>query len=131
MAHPSDTTLNLLEQLIAFDTTSYKSNLELIDFVREYLSSQGLSSKLDFNREKTKANLYAVIGPEGVPGGIALSGHTDVVPVEGQSWTVDPWQLLSANDRYYGRGTTDMKGFIAVVLAAVPRMVNEPPRKMF
>jgi acetylornithine deacetylase len=120
---PNEATVDMLSSLVSFDTTSYRSNLELIDFVREHLSGYGVSARLDFNRDKTKANLYAVIGPD-EPGGIALSGHTDVVPVEGQAWSLDPWRMSVREGRFYGRGTTDMKGFIAVVLAAVPAFLE-------
>ena len=125
---PASTTVEMLSTLVSFDTTSYRSNLELIDFVREYLSGHDINSKIDFNRERTKANLYAVIGPQ-VAGGIALSGHTDVVPVEGQTWTLDPWRMSENENRYFGRGTTDMKGFIATALAAVPGMLKAPLAK--
>ena len=123
VSSPGPATLEMLRSLVSFDTTSFRSNLELIDYVNEYLTGLGVRAKLDFNKEKTKANLYAVIGPAD-RGGIALSGHTDVVPVEGQTWTLDPWELTIKDDRYYGRGTTDMKGFIAVVLAAVPSFLS-------
>lgn len=125
---PRTETMDVLKTLISFDTTSYRSNLELIDYVREYLKDLGVISTLDFNKEKTKANLYAVIGPQDRRG-IALSGHTDVVPVEGQNWTVDPWRLNQKDGLIYGRGTTDMKGFISVVLASVPNMVSAELRK--
>ena len=125
---PRSETVNMLASLVAFDTTSYRSNLELIDFVREYLGSFGIESMLDFNKDKTKANLYAVLGPA-TQGGIALSGHSDVVPVDGQSWTLDPWQLTEREGRLYGRGTTDMKGFIAVVLSAVPDILAKDLRE--
>lgn len=125
---PRAATVDMLRTLVAFDTTSYRSNLELIDYVRAYLEQHGVESMLDFNREKTKANLYAVIGPREA-GGIALSGHTDVVPVEGQSWTLDPWHMIERDGLIYGRGTTDMKGFIAVVLAALPAMAAADLRK--
>jgi len=120
---PVRATVDMLGTLVSFDTTSYRSNLDLVDFVYEYLSGHGVNARLDFNKDRTKANLYAVVGPR-ESGGIALSGHTDVVPVEGQSWTVDPWRMLERQGRYYGRGTTDMKGFIAVALAAVPRILD-------
>lgn len=125
---PRAETMDVLKTLISFDTTSYRSNLELIDYVREYLKDLGVISTLDFNKEKTKANLYAVIGPQDRRG-IALSGHTDVVPVEGQNWTLDPWRLNQKDGLIYGRGTTDMKGFISVVLASVPNMVSAELRK--
>lgn len=121
---PGSRTVEMLETLIAFDTTSYRSNLDLIDYVYEYLSGYGVNARLDFNSDRTKANLYALMGPG--CGGIALSGHTDVVPVEGQAWSVDPWRMAENQGRYYGRGTTDMKGFIAVILAAVPRILDAP-----
>jgi acetylornithine deacetylase len=122
---PAAATVDMLKALVSFDTTSYRSNLDLIDYVNGYLKGHGVDARLDFNSDKTKANLYAVIGAAD-RGGVALSGHTDVVPVEGQAWTLDPWRMCEKEGRYYGRGTTDMKGFIAVVLAAVPRLLNAP-----
>lgn len=116
-------TLELLRQLVAFNTTSRLSNLELIDFVHERLKGAGLKPYIDYNSDKSKANLYVIIGPE-TGGGVALSGHSDVVPVEGQDWTRDPWTLIREDDLLYGRGTTDMKGFLAAVLAAVPAMLE-------
>ncbi len=113
----------MLERLVAFDTTSRNSNLELIHSVRDYLSNLGVASQLSFDESGRKANLYATIGPDD-RGGIALSGHSDVVPVDGQDWSSDPWTLRAADDRLYGRGTCDMKGFIAVALAQVPRFLN-------
>lgn len=115
----------LLERLIGFATVSRDSNLQLIEFIREYLAGFGVDSELFHNAEGTKANLFATIGP-GDRGGVVLSGHTDVVPVDGQAWTVDPFQLTEQNGRLYGRGTADMKGFIACVLAAVPRFLQRP-----
>jgi len=125
---PSTKTLELLARLVSFNTTSRLSNLELIDFVYEYLKDAGLDPYIDYNRDKSKANLYAIIGPE-TGGGIALSGHSDVVAVEGQDWTRDPWELEQEGGRLYGRGTTDMKGFIAAVLAAVPAMTRAALRE--
>ena len=115
----------LLERLIGFATVSRDSNLELIDFIREYLAGFGVTSELFHNAEGTKANLFATIGPQD-RGGVVLSGHTDVVPVDGQAWTVEPFQLSERDGRLYGRGTADMKGFIACVLAAVPELVQRP-----
>ncbi len=112
----------ILGRLIGFDTTSYKSNLELIHWVQNYLEGYGVTSQLLYDPTKNKANLYAVIGPED-KAGIVLSGHTDVVPVEGQAWDRDPFQLFESNGLLYGRGTCDMKGFIAVALSRVPEMV--------
>jgi len=111
----------MLERLVAFPTVSRDSNLDLIHFVRDYLAGLGVESRLVANAEGTKANLYAQVGP-GEPGGVILSGHTDVVPTEGQPWTTDPFRLTAKGDRLYGRGTCDMKGFDALVLAMVPEM---------
>ncbi|MCY1265966.1 Acetylornithine deacetylase [compost metagenome] len=115
----------LLERLIGFATVSRDSNLELIVFIRDYLAEQGVESELFYNPERTKANLFATIGPRD-RGGIVLSGHTDVVPVDGQAWTVEPFRLTEREGRLYGRGTADMKGFIASVLAAVPAFLEQP-----
>ncbi len=117
----------LLARLIAFPTVSRDSNLELIAFIRDYLASQGVDSELFLNDEGTKANLFATIGPRD-RGGVVLSGHTDVVPVDGQAWTVEPFAMSERDGRLYGRGAADMKGFIACVLAAVPAFVAAPLR---
>ena len=119
MRGPVYTPKELLARLVAFDTTSHKSNLPLIAFVEDYLAQHGLRSDLVPTPDGQKASLYATIGPQGVAG-IGLSGHTDVVPVAGQNWDSDPFQLVERDGRLYGRGTTDMKGFLACVLAAVP-----------
>lgn len=113
----------MLDKLVSFKTVSLDSNLEMIKFIQDYLNSYGIDSHLVFNNLKTKANLYAQIGPN-VEGGILLSGHTDVVPIEGQSWTSDPFRLIEKNGRLYGRGSCDMKGFNALVLAAIPTMMK-------
>ena len=110
---------DMIGRLVGFDTTSRNSNLALIDFVRDYLDGWGVPSELVFDAERRKANLYATIGPED-RGGIVLSGHTDVVPVDGQPWESDPFALKEADGRLYGRGTCDMKSFVAVALALVP-----------
>jgi acetylornithine deacetylase len=108
----------LLATLVGFDTTSAKSNLELITFVESYLVGHGVASTLVSAEDDDKASLYATIGDGS--GGIALSGHSDCVPVEGQKWTSDPFTLTERDGKLYGRGTCDMKGFIACVLALVP-----------
>ena len=111
-------TLALLERLVGFDTVSRNSNLSLIAFVEDYLTRFGIPSRrIDFGPDK--ANLLARIGPE-APGGLVLSGHTDVVPVDGQAWSSDPFTLRVTEGRAYGRGTADMKGFIACALALAP-----------
>ncbi|MEZ5971673.1 MAG: acetylornithine deacetylase [Hyphomonadaceae bacterium] len=111
-------TLEILTRLIAFDTTSRNSNLELIAWVEDFLGQRGIVSRRVTNPEGTKANLYASIGPD-VAGGVVLSGHTDVVPVDDQPWTSDPWVLTERGGKFYGRGTADMKTFVALALAHV------------
>jgi acetylornithine deacetylase len=123
MSGPSYSAAELLARLVHFDTTSHKSNLALVAFVEDYLAQHGLASHLVPDADASKASLYASIGPVGVPG-VALSGHTDVVPVEGQTWSSDPFVLTERNGRLYGRGSADMKGFLACVLAAVPDFVR-------
>ena len=115
----------LLADLVAFPSVSSAPNQALIEYIRDYLAAWGVDSELFWNAEKTKASLYASIGPAG-QGGIALSGHTDVVPVDGQHWTVEPFTLSEKNGKLYGRGTADMKAFIACVLAAVPTLLAKP-----
>ena len=118
-ADPSAETRRILADLIAFDTVSRNSNLALIDYVRGLLAELGIDSELTHDDAGRKANLYATIGPRN-RGGIALSGHTDVVPVDDQTWTSDPFELREADGKLYGRGTADMKGFLAAVLAHAP-----------
>jgi len=118
----------ILERLVAFDTTSRLSNLELIAWVETYLDGHGVPHRRVSNLEGTKANLMATIGPE-VAGGVVLSGHTDVVPVDGQPWSTDPFTLVERDGRLYGRGTCDMKGFLALALAAVPELVAARPTR--
>jgi acetylornithine deacetylase len=113
----------MIERLIAFDTTSRNSNLELIHYVRDYLADLGVKSELVHGDEGRKANLYATLGPTDRPG-IALSGHTDVVPIDNQDWTRDPWRVSEHGGRLYGRGTCDMKSFVAIALAHAPRFLE-------
>lgn len=118
--------ISLLTKLVAFDTTSRGSNLALIEFVEGYLAEYGVASERVMSPCGTKANLIARVGPN-APGGVMLSGHTDVVPVEGQPWSTDPFSLHEGEDgKLYGRGTCDMKGFIACALAMVPEWVTAP-----
>jgi|TARA_B100000315_G_scaffold121248_2_gene111065 acetylornithine deacetylase len=119
------TLYQLLEQLIAFDTTSRNSNLELIAWVKDYLLGFGIESLLVHDKSGSKANLYATVGPED-RSGVMLSGHTDVVPVDGQDWSTDPFAVTAKAGALFGRGTADMKGFIACVLARVPQMLEKP-----
>ena len=111
-------TRQLLAKLVSFPTVSLDTNLPLIYFVRDYFAQHGIDSLVIPNEDGTKAGLVAQVGPN-VVGGVALSGHSDVVPVEGQDWTTDPWTLVEKNDRLYGRGTCDMKGFVALAMAAM------------
>ena len=111
----------LLKKLISFDTTSALSNLELVAFVQDYLAQYGVDSQLVHDETGGKANLYATIGPQDKPG-VMLSGHTDVVPVKGQNWSSDPFVLTERDERLYGRGSCDMKGFIGVAMAQAQRL---------
>ena len=117
----SDNTIELLGRLIAFDTTSRNSNLPLIEHVEGYLDSLGIPHERAAGAHGDKSNLFATIGPADRPG-IVLSGHTDVVPVDGQRWSSDPFSLTRRDGRLYGRGACDMKGFLAVCLALAPEM---------
>ncbi|WFU38221.1 acetylornithine deacetylase [Bradyrhizobium sp. CB82] len=113
----------LLADLVAFDTVSDRSNLALIAYIESYLASLGISGQRIIDETGQKASLWVTIGPNDRPG-FVLSGHTDVVPVAGQTWTHDPFKLIERDGRLYGRGTTDMKGFVAVCLAMVPDMIE-------
>jgi len=115
--------VELIRTLVGFPTVSRDSNLALIDWVREYLRPWDPDIRLTLDDDRRKANLFATLGPRGVPG-IVLSGHTDVVPVEGQDWATDPFMIAEKDGRLYGRGTSDMKSFIACVLAAVPEIMR-------
>jgi len=117
------TTQSILASLVGFDTTSRNSNLALIDWVESYLAEYGVTGERVYDATGDKANFYATIGPAHVPGYI-LSGHTDTVPVDGQIWDTDPFQLVASDQRLYGRGTVDMKGFLACCLSRVPDMVK-------
>ena len=112
----SDRALALAQDLVRMNTVSANSNLELIHYVRDALRALGVASRLTFNADRSKANLFATLG-EGKPAGVILSGHTDTVPWDGQAWTVDPLSATVREDRLYGRGSADMKSFIALALA--------------
>ncbi|MBM3636963.1 MAG: acetylornithine deacetylase [Alphaproteobacteria bacterium] len=120
---PSAAILSILKDLVAFDSTSRNSNLPIINYVQDYLKRYGIEAYLITSSDGTKANLWASIGPHHLPG-VILSGHTDVVPVDGQNWSHDPFLLIERDEKLFGRGACDMKGFLAVVLAAVPKIVS-------
>src|ERR1700723_144150 len=114
-------TAEMLERLVAFDTTSRNSNLKLIAFVREFLDAQAIPYRVSADETGNKANIHAIIGPQQA-GGIALSGHVDTVPVDGQSWSSDPFSLRRHNGKLYAGGACGMQGFVAACLAAVPKI---------
>lgn len=121
--------VEMLRRLVAFDTTSRNSNLALIEYVQGYLKGHGIESKLVPSEDGKKANMFATVGPM-AEGGVVLSGHTDVVPVDGQPWDTDPWTLTLKDDgKYYGRGTCDMKAFYAIALAMLPQILKAPLKK--
>jgi acetylornithine deacetylase len=121
-------TLDILKTLVGFDTTSRRSNLALIDWVEAYLDRHGVPHRRVPNADGSKSNLIATVGPA-IEGGAVLSGHTDVVPVDGQPWDTDPFETVEHDGRIYGRGTCDMKGFLALALGAVPELIAAGPRK--
>lgn len=116
-------TTEILRDLIAFDTTSQNSNIPLIDYVVSYLRRFGCEPLLIWNEDRSKANLWANFGPD-AGGGVILSGHTDTVPVTGQEWSSEPFALTARDNLLYGRGSCDMKGFLASVLAMAPRLAS-------
>ena len=119
------TTIDLLERLVSFDTTSRNSNLPLIGFIRDYLEGFGVTYRISTDATGQKANLHAIIGPREA-GGLALSGHVDTVPVDDQVWTGDPFTLRRRDGKLFARGSCDMKGFVAACLAAVPDLQALP-----
>ncbi|MEL6941666.1 MAG: M20/M25/M40 family metallo-hydrolase, partial [Bacteroidota bacterium] len=119
----------ILTKLVSFPVFGGESNLSIIHWIKEYVESHGVVAKLVPNEEGTKASLHCRIGPA-VDGGVILSGHTDVVPVEGQDWTSDPFVLTDKGDgKLYARGSCDMKGFIACCLAVLPEMIKANLKK--
>ena len=119
MKGPDYSVHELLARLVAFDTTSHKSNLGIVSFIEDFLAQHGVASQRVPAADGQKSSLFATIGPPGVPG-VGLSGHTDVVPVDGQGWDSDPFTMTERDGRLYGRGTADMKGFLACMMAMVP-----------
>ncbi|GDY38162.1 acetylornithine deacetylase [Acidovorax sp. NB1] len=115
--------LELAQTLVRMNTVSHNSNLELIHFIRDHLAKLGVKSRLTFNEDKTKANLFATLG-EGKPAGIILSGHTDTVPWDGQDWTMDPLSALVQDGKLYGRGSADMKAFIGIAVSQAEQFLN-------
>lgn len=122
MTKPSKEALAMIKQLVEMPTVSRDSNLDLIHWVRDHLKSMGVDSTLVHDATGKKANLYATIGPQDKPG-IVLSGHTDVVPIDGQEWSTDPFQIVEKDGKLYGRGTSDMKSFVAIALSYAPKFV--------
>jgi acetylornithine deacetylase len=118
---------DILDRLVAFDTVSARPNIDLMTYVRTLLDDAGIATTLIPDASGGKANLFATVGPEG-PGGVMLSGHTDVVPVEGQAWTRPPFALTEGEGRLYGRGTADMKGFVACAVEAMLLAARRPLR---
>src|SRR5208282_4840440 len=124
---PQLVAIDLIRTLVSYDTTSRESNLALIHWVRDYLASHGISSQLTYDDERRKANLFATLPAQDgntAVGGIVLSGHTDVVPVDGQPWDTPPFEVTQVGDRLHGRGVTDMKSFSATGLALVPELLR-------
>jgi acetylornithine deacetylase len=119
----STTVLETIGRLVAFDSTSRKSNLEIIDYLKDSLSALGADCRLTHDDAGKKANLYATLGPSDRPG-VMLSGHTDVVPVEGQAWSADPFKLVERDGKLFGRGSADMKSFIAMAVALAPEFLD-------
>ena len=120
---PSTESIEIIRRLLGFDTVSRNSNLGMIEWMRDYLRKLGVEPRLSYDAEGGKANLFATLGDNGTPG-LVLCGHTDVVPVDGQPWDTDPFRAEIRDGRIYGRGSCDMKSFIACVLAFAPRLLE-------
>jgi len=117
---------DILAQLISFDTVSRNSNLALIDFIASYLGDLSINCDVIYSINNEKANLFATLGGPADKPGIVLSGHTDVVPIDGQDWSSDPFTMVERDGKLFGRGTADMKGFIAACLALAPEIAKAP-----
>jgi len=124
----SESSQEILKTLVGFPTISSDSNLDMIVFIEDYLREFGIFSQRIENAEKTKSNLFVTIGPIDIPG-VMLSGHTDVVPVAGQNWSQDPFKMWEKGNSLFGRGTADMKGFIACILGAIPEVMKMPLKR--
>ena len=125
MKNRTETAIKILGELVSFKTLSGQSNLEMIGYVEGYLRDKGISAHLSYDETGKRANIHALIGPL-VDGGVVLNGHTDVVPVEGQLWTSNPFVLREDQGRLFGRGAVDMKGFLACMLASIPAWKAKP-----
>ena len=123
MSASDRSSVEFIKKLISYDTTSRNSNLELIHYIRDYLQGFGVESLIVEDETGTKANLYATLGPTDQPG-ILLSGHTDVVPIDGQDWVTDPFNVVEKDGKLYGRGTCDMKSFVAICMAYTPKFLE-------
>ncbi|WP_299848393.1 acetylornithine deacetylase [uncultured Roseovarius sp.] len=119
MADTLNSAIEILENLVGFDSVSGRPNQAIVGYIKDTLEAQGVDVILSYDVDGERANVFATIGPR-IDGGIVLNGHTDVVPVEGQDWASDPFKLTRIDDRLYGRGSVDMKGFLACVMASVP-----------
>lgn len=123
MADVLDNTIEILARLVGFETVSGRSTHDITGYIGDYLKSYGIEPTLSYDDSGERANIFATIGPE-IDGGIVLNGHTDVVPVDGQIWASDPFMLTETDGRLHGRGSVDMKGFLACVLASVPHFLT-------
>ena len=119
MSEALSKTIEILENLVGFDSVSGRPTHGIVGYIQDYLQACGVETSLSYDDAGERANVFATIGPE-IDGGVVFSGHTDVVPVEGQDWRTDPFKLTQEEDRLHGRGSVDMKGFLACVLGAVP-----------
>lgn len=119
MSDPLESAIEILERLVGFESISGCPTHGIVSYIQDYLSSHGVETTLSYDDAQERANVFATIGPQ-IDGGVVLNGHTDVVPVEGQAWSTDPFSLTRKGDRLFGRGAVDMKGFLACVLASVP-----------
>ena len=128
MENKLNETISILEKLVSFPTISGTSTREINKFIEEYLSQHGLEPVLSYDEDGERSNIFVTIGPK-IDGGVLFNGHTDVVPVEGQKWSTDPFNLTRINDRLYGRGAVDMKGFLACALASLPTFLSANLRR--
>ena len=119
MTSALDNTAEILGHLVGFETISGRPTHEIVGYIKDYLAGHGIEASLSYDEVGERANVFATIGPA-VDGGVVLNGHTDVVPVEGQNWSTDPFTLTRQGERLHGRGSVDMKGFLACVLGSVP-----------